>query len=152
MTCCIVGHRDAPKTAIFKRKIEDICVQLIQRGVNVFLIGSIGNFNSLVLSCLRELKTKVEIPFSIEYVRAEYEYIDDDYTQYLLNIYDKTYMPDCVKKANRAAYIVRNQYMIDNSDICLFYYNSNKTGKSGTRMSYLYASKKGKEIINLYDI
>ncbi len=43
-----------------------------------------------------------------------------------------------VNSAGRASYVERNQWMIDDSDFCLFYLkNSNK--KSGTQIAYIYA-------------
>ena len=67
--------------------------------------------------------------------------------------------------ANKNAYIMRNQEMIDNSDVCIFYYNKdylppkrkapNKflpdyQPKSGTAIAYAYAVQKKKQIYNMY--
>lgn len=51
--------------------------------------------------------------------------------------------------------------MIDNSDVCVFYFNTNYLNdrtikniyksKSGTDIAYNYALKKKKSIINLYE-
>lgn len=152
MVCCVIGHRDVLATEELEQKVKNTFTELIRRGVTMFLLGSRGKFNSLALSCLRELKKDFCDVFKIVYVRAEYLYIDDDYKQYLLNIYDDTYAPECVEKANRAVYVARNRHMIDKSDICVFFYNDNAQEKSGTRKAYLYALKTTKEIINLYNI
>ncbi len=44
---------------------------------------------------------------------------------------------------------------IDKSDYCIFYYNHNyvleNNAKSGTKISYEYAVKRNKHIINLYN-
>lgn len=65
--------------------------------------------------------------------------------------------------ANKNAYITRNQKMIDNSDVCVFYYNKDylppKRKKSfigsyqpnsGTAIAYAYALRKKKTIFNIY--
>ena len=67
--------------------------------------------------------------------------------------------------AGRASYVERNQAMINDSDICVFYYDENYKPqerkyskhcvftyqpKSGTALAYKYAQQKKKEIINIY--
>lgn len=150
MICSVIGHRDVQESDELKIQVKAVFKQLIIRGVDTFLIGSRGSFNGLSLKCLRELRQEYPSMVKIVYVRAEYEYIDDDYRQYLLQVYDDTYMPECVKKAKKAVYIVRNKFMIDNSEICVFYCNKNKRGKSGTLAAYSYAEKKNKQIINIF--
>ncbi|MBR5900649.1 MAG: hypothetical protein IKZ38_04575 [Clostridia bacterium] len=74
-------------------------------------------------------------------------------------------MPSRVENAGKAKYSLFNQHMILQSDICVFYYDQNykppvrKTTKStityyqpksGTKLSYEYAVKNKKEIINLF--
>ena len=58
-------------------------------------------------------------------------------------------------EAGRASYVERNQAMIDDSDFCVFYYDKNYTPltqtNSGTKIAYLYAIKKKKIVINLFD-
>ena len=79
-------------------------------------------------------------------------------------MYKDTLLPQKVEKAGKASYVERNQEMINASDVCVFYYNaeykpqkrkqtkpvlSTYQPKSGTRLAYLYAVKKKKQIINL---
>ena len=55
-----------------------------------------------------------------------------------VNEYEDIKKSDRVNSAGRAAYVERNQWMIDDSDFCLFYLkNSNK--KRGTQIAYIYA-------------
>ena len=73
-------------------------------------------------------------------------------------------MPDGVENAGVASYVERNQAMINSSDICVFYYDENYLParrkqsrhalsdyqpKSGTKIAFEYAVKKGKQIINV---
>ena len=82
-----------------------------------------------------------------------------------MSFYDETYIPDKIAKAGKAAYVERNEYMIDKADCCIFYYNENYLSplkpatrkrifsyqpKSGTKVAYDYAVQKKKTIINLY--
>ncbi len=67
----------------------------------------------------------------------------------------------------KAGYVERNQAMINDSDICVFYYNkdyepqmrkyskrsiSYYQPKSGTALAYKYAIQKKKKIFNVFDI
>ncbi len=73
--------------------------------------------------------------------------------------YDEFKISERVKKAGKASYVERNQDMINDSDICVFFYKEEykpeldnryrPSGKSGTHLAYDYAKKKGKNIINI---
>ena len=71
---------------------------------------------------------------------------------YLLNFYDDTYYPEKLHGAGKAVYVKRNYEMIRNSKCCIFYYDeqsSPATRKSGTKIAFEYAVRKGKNIINI---
>ena len=57
------------------------------------------------------------------YVRSLYPEISDMYKNYLLEGYDETIFPNGMENAGRASYVERNNYMIDNSFVCVFYYD-----------------------------
>ena len=108
--------------------------------------------NSLYLKKARE---RYEQFFS-KMVKYEVHYTD----------YEEAVKSEKSRKANKNAYIMRNQEMIDNSDVCIFYYNKDYLPpkrrsqnrylpdyqpKSGTAIAYAYATQKKKTIINLYN-
>ena len=156
-TCCFFGHRkiaaaDGLRERLYKI-IEDL---IIYKYVDTFLFGSKSDFDKLCLAVVTELKYK-HSHIQRVYVRAEFQYINDDYKAYLLQSYDDTYYPERISGSGRAAYVERNQIMIDCSDICVVYYNENylppkrKSSRrdillyqprSGTRIAYEYAQKK----------
>ena len=68
--------------------------------------------------------------------------------------------------SGKAQYVERNQAMIDESDVCIFYYDekyqpplrkqsrralNDYQPKSGTRVAYEYAKRKKKDVINLLE-
>ena len=84
------------------------------------------------------------------YVRASFQYIDNDYENYLLKSYEETYFPLKIANAGKGAYVERNYEMIDKADVCVFYYDDkNCRQNSGTKIAYEYATRKHKKIINL---
>ena len=163
-TGCFFGHRKIEVTDELVNRLEEIVEDLIiNKNVNVFLFGSKSQFDKLCLRVVTELKKKYPHIRRI-YVRAEFHYIDEGYTAYLLKSYDHTYYPKRLIHAGKAAYVERNYEMIDNSGYCVIYYDENYMpprrknsrrdlfdyqAKSGTKLAYDYAVKKGLTILNL---
>lgn len=162
-TCCFFGHRKIEVTDELIRRLEEIVEDLIiNEKVNTFLFGGKSQFDNLCLTIVTELKKKYPHIKRI-YVRAEFPYIDEDYTAYLLKSYDHTYYPKQLINAGKAVYVERNYEMIDNSNYCVIYYDENYIPprrksirrdlfdyqpKSGTKLAYDYAVKKGLKIVN----
>jgi uncharacterized phage-like protein YoqJ len=152
-TCCFFGHRFINDTIELRENVRQIVERLIvEERVDTFLFGSKSQFDSLCLECVTELKEKYPHIKRI-YVRAEYQYINDEYKKYLLNSYDDTYFPEKLSNAGRAVYVERNCEMINRSDFCVIYYNVENvptTRKSGTKIALEYALKHKKKIIQLF--
>ena len=165
-TCCFLGHREIAATDGLRERLYEIIEDLITcKYVDTFLFGSKSDFDKLCLAVVTELKYKYPHIQRV-YVRAEFQYIGDDYKAYLLQSYDDTYYPERISGSGRAAYVERNQIMIDCSNVCIIYYNENylppkrKSSqrdllpyqpRSGTRIAYEYAQKKKKSIIQTAD-
>lgn len=154
-TCCIFGHRKINETEELKSKLIEVVEKLIvEKQVDTFLFGSKSRFNSLCLELVTKIKEKYPHIKRI-YVRAEYQDINEQYTNYLLESYEDTYYPEHIIGSGRAAYVERNYEMIDKSRYCIVYYdelNAPTTRKSGTKIALDYAIKKGKQIINITSI
>lgn len=162
-TCCFFGHRKIKETEAVRNKVYAAIEELIRDyDVYTFLFGSKSEFDDLCLNIVTELKEKYPHIKRV-YVRAAYADINDNYTDYLLKFYDDTYLPEKVRGAGRASYVERNQEMINKSDFCVVYYDKNYSPprrknsrkdltdyqpKSGTKLAYDYAEKKGLKIIN----
>lgn len=161
MTCYFIGHRNAPQTTEFISKIKKEIHQLISQGCTIFLFGDHSVFNSLCYDIVTELKNEYPNINRIHY-RTAYEN-PDNYTNELLSIgYEASVCPSGVSLSGKAAYIKRNIAMINDSDICVFYYdkryqpirrknteNINHQPQSGTKLAFEYALKSKKTIINI---
>lgn len=151
-TCCFFGHRTINETEELKLKLVEIIKRLIlDEKVDTFLFGSKSRFDSLCLRLVTEIK-EVHPQIKRVYVRAEYPYISERYKNYLLRNYEDTYYPKKIINAGKASYVERNYEMIDNSQICVIYYDEQAaptTRKSGTKIALDYAIKKGKKIISV---
>ena len=165
MVVCFIGHRKISVDESFKERLANLIKELItEKNFDTFLFGSRSQFDELCLETVSKLKYDYPHIRRI-YVRAAYPYIDENYEKYLLSFYDETYIPDKVVKAGKAAYVERNEYMIDKADFCIFYYNKDYKppikhatrkqlfsyqSKSGTKVAYEYATLKKKRMLNLY--
>jgi len=163
-TCCFFGHRKINVTNELIRRLRETVENLIVgKKVDTFLFGSKSEFNELCLQVVTELKEKYPHIRRV-YVRAEFPYIDESYTKYILQSYDHTYYPERMINAGKAAYVERNYEMIDNSSYCVINYDENykpprrRNSKrdvsdyqpsSGTKRAYDYAIKKNTAVINL---
>ncbi len=164
-TCCFFGHRKIKHTKDLEIAILENAESLItKKNVSTFLFGSKSAFDDLCYEVVSKLKEKYPHIQRI-YVRAEYPYISDDYKNYLLESYENTYFPEKSVDAGKASYVERNQEMINKSKFCVVYYDENYLPprrknskrdlfdyqpKSGTKIAYDYALKKGVEIINIF--
>ena len=149
-TCCFFGHRKINvNDELISRLTEAVEDLITEKKVDTFLFGSKSEFDKLCLNVVTKLKNKYPHIRRI-YVRAEFPYIDEDYTAYLLQSYDHTYYPERIINAGKAAYVERNYEMIDSSGYCIIYYDENyPLPKSGTKRAYDYAVKKNAAVINL---
>jgi hypothetical protein len=151
-TCCFIGHRTINETEELRNNLTETIEKLItQEKVDTFLFGSKSRFNALCLELVTELKEKYPHVKRI-YVRAEYPIIDEAYKTYLLSSYEDTYYPEKLAGSGRAVYVERNCEMINKSRFCIFYLhdeNHSKSRKSGTKIAFDYALRRGKEVIRL---
>ena len=168
-TACFFGHRkiditDELKTTLYK-EIE--CL-IVDDKIETFLFGSKSEFDNICYKVVSDLKNKYPYIQRV-YVRAEFEYIDGEgsraYREGIAEHYEDTYYPESVSGAGKAVYVKRNEHMIDNSSICVVYYDENympsrrKQSRrdltdyqpsSGTGVAYKYAERKKRRIINVY--
>lgn len=156
-TCCFIGHRDIEETDELKKRLYSIVEKIIvEKNADTFLFGSKSKFNDLCYETVTLLKEKYPYIKRV-YVRAEFPYIDEEYENYLLGRYEKTYYPKKIIGAGKAVYVERNCEMIDNSTTCVVYYDESytpmrKMSKSGTKIAYDHAVKKGTHMINVNNI
>ncbi len=152
-TCCFFGHREIDDTLELRTRLSEIIeVLIVKENTDTFLFGSNSQFDSLCHKLVTKAKENHPHIRRI-YVRAEYQYIEESYTAYLLQSYEDTYYPKHMTLAGRAAYIERNREMIEKSATCVIYYNPDHAPlqrKSGTKLAFDYAVKQRRKIINLY--
>lgn len=180
MIVCFIGHRTVVDEEKIKNRIINVVLTLIEKGANTFLFGSRSDFNSLCWEVVAELKEKYsnikrvcynaphETAFTSKEERENCEQLFSQMTKRDVHFadYEQSVNSQKASNANKNAYIMRNQAMIDASDVCVFYYNKDYLPpmrksvigylpdyqpKSGTATAFAYATQKKKQIINLFE-
>ncbi len=162
---CFIGHRKINDTLQLRERLQSILLDLVKNGTTNFIFGDHSAFDSLCYELVTELKEKYPEIKRINF-RKDYEDTDDYTMQFLIKGYEESICPKGVGNAGRASYVVRNQAMVRESDVCIFYYDENyqparrRTSrhdltdyqpKSGTALAYAYAESKKKRIINCFN-
>lgn len=155
MKVAFIGHRKIEYSQELENRLTNTIEHLIVNdGADEFMFGSVSDFNDLCYDVVTELKERYVHIRRIR-VRAEFEHIDDEYTEFLLSIYEDTFYPPQVHGAGRLSYIKRNQVMVDMCDILIVYFNEKYVPytqtNSGTKIAVEYAKKKNKRLINLFN-
>lgn len=150
---CFTGHRNVKVTVELKKSLIKQLVNLIGDGAEVFYAGGAIGWDMIcerAVIKLREqypnIKLHLVLPCPAEEQTAKWSECDKKEFKKLLSAVDmvevcsENYYDGCMK--------VRNQRLVDLSDVCVCYYNaSNK--RSGTGQTVRMAERKNILIINL---
>lgn len=136
--CCFFGHRNAPDSikSLLEKEIEHLIINGL---ADSFYVGNQGNFDMLVYSCLKKLSKKYSnIRFKVLLAYPSYsdiyEMSDIYYPKRLKNVSKKSAIP------------IRNNIMIEKSDIVICFVERNTGGAA----RYVRAAEmRGLKIINL---
>ena len=142
MVCCFFGHHDAPAT--IKTDLQKTIAALIEdEGVDSFLVGNHGAFDSMVLSALREAKAAhPHIAYSV--VLAYMPSKNEEYT--CINPMETVYPEGLESVPRRFAISWRNDWMLKQSDtiVCYVWHSFGGSSKFIEK-----AKRQNKRIINL---
>ncbi len=180
MKVCFIGHRKIENEEEIRQRLLNVVTDLIMQGADTFLFGSRSEFDSLCWQVVTELKkqypnikrisynTPHECSFTSQEEREQFEQICFHLTGKEEHFADYEHAVKSQRSINATTdtYVMRNQEMIDNSDVCIFYYNKDYLPprrkqskrhafdyqpKSGTAVAFTYAKQKKKQIINVYN-
>lgn len=177
-SCSFIGHRKIEVTDNLKNHLYSLIEKLIVYfEVKYFLFGSKSQFNDLcydIVMCLQSKYPSIITRFyncSNEYgaTKAEKTILDKQLQDITNNLFSMNYYDEVVpsKHSGKAQYIKRNYDLINDSDFCVFYFDSNYIPplkkrykrdvlcyqpKSGTSIAYQYALKQNKSIFNVFRV
>ena len=165
LKCCFIGHRKIERSKELEDNLYNLLTDLIiNKGVSTFLFGSNSEFDNLCLEIISKLKTiyahikrikytcKSEGCFLLEH-KLKWEEFNRKHN--IPKTYDSWFEEEFhfknKIKAGKASYVERNEALINDSNFCIFYYDKNYSKqKSGTKLAYIYAMQKKKQIFNMF--
>ena len=120
-SCCFCGHRFVFQN--INDKVREIITDLVEnKGVTVFYTGHMGDFDELcesivrnLKSCHRNIKIYWVIPYYMKRINANKE-------QYSI-LFDEIISPDFGDVHYKQAIKMRNQWLVDNSDIIIYVFS-----------------------------
>ena len=139
-TCCFFGHREV--THNIRPKLTAIIEKLItEEGVTEFYVGYQGQFDSMVYSVLKELKSKFpQIRYTVVFAYIPDEHINEVYGE-------DTLFPNALEIVpKKFAISKRNDWMIQHSGFAVCYVHKVTGGASKFRVK---AEKRGIQIIDV---
>ncbi|MBQ9782178.1 MAG: DUF1273 family protein [Clostridia bacterium] len=143
-TCCFTGHRVLKKD-INVDNVDKIIQNLINKGINTFLVGMALGFDLLCFERLLLKKDQyIRIIACIPCRGQEQKYPlteKERYNKYIEQADEKIYLFD---EYENGCMFVRNRFMVDNSAVLVAYIYK-KLG--GAYYTVNYAEKRRKEII-----
>lgn len=134
-----IGHNECYGASA--QRVEQAIIDLINKGVTVFMSGGQGGFDRMCASCVYRLKQ--QYPHIINCLVIPYltfNIFDKD-------IFDEIVYPEGFERYHfKAAIPARNKYMVDNATFAICYVNH---GWGGAAQTYGKAIKKKLNVINL---
>ena len=145
MIITFCGHSDFMFNNDVKQQLKDILLrEIIKNPTCSFYLGGYGDFDSLCLRTLRELKK--DFP-DIELLVIT-PYLDKNYSKLELAkyYYDDVIFPPIENVPRKFAILKRNEWMVDSADLVIAFV---KYSWGGAAKTLEYAKRKKKQIINL---
>ena len=145
--------------------LRALLLELIRAGATEFAFGDHSQFNDLCYDAVTALREEYPQLRRVKYRTGDPE-LSDYAKRFFLDGYEDSICPAGAAAAGRAAYIQRNEAMIRDSDVCVFYYDpvyspprrraskhsvTDYQPQSGTAVAYAYAVKQGKRVVNLWE-
>ena len=141
----LMGHRFVEDILLLERRLMPIIEGVYRSGNSiVWYVGRNGDFDECAASLIKRIRKRYYEVDSQLVLVLPYRVKDIEYYE---NYYDGIIIPEaCYHTHHKRAITVRNRWMVDNSDLALFYVE--RCGGAANAMSY--AERMGKRYINVW--
>ena len=145
MIITFCGHSNCLFSDEEKEKLKQILIKEIRKNPTCkFYLGGYGDFDSLCLRTLRELKKEfqdIELIFITPYIDKNYSKLE--FAKYH---YDDVIFPPLESVPRKFAILKRNEWMVEEADLVIAYV---KYSWGGAAKTLEYAKRKKVPIINI---
>ena len=150
-TVSFFGHRVIHDFSTTERQAEFLIHNLLlEKEYIEFMVGRDGDFDQMISSIVRRLKRLVRddnssLTWVLPYPTANLRDNQESFEEY----YDAIEICDTAARSHpKSAFQIRNRWIVDHSDMVVFYVD-HKGG--GAYQTLRYAQKKNKSYVNLAD-
>ena len=144
MIITFCGHSNCFFSDEEKEKLKQLLIKEIRKNPTCkFYLGGYGDFDSLCLRTLRELKKEfqdIELIFITPYIDKNYSKLE--FAKYH---YDDVIFPPLESVPRKLAILKRNEWMVEEADLVIAYV---KYSWGGAAKTLKYAKKRKRQIIN----
>ena len=145
MIIIFCGHSNCLFSDEEKEKLKQLLIKEIRKNPTCkFYLGGYGDFDSLCLRTLRELKTDfpdIELLFITPYLDKNYSKLE--LAKYY---YDDIIFPPIENVPRKFAILKRNEWMVDSADLVIAYV---KYSWGGAAKTLEYAKRKKVPLVNI---
>ena len=145
MIITFCGHSNCLFSDEEKEKLKQLLIKEIRKNPTCkFYLGGYGDFDSLCLRTLRELKKEfqdIELIFITPYIDKNYSKLE--FAKYH---YDDVIFPPLESVPRKFAILKRNEWMVDSADLVIAYV---KYSWGGAAKTLEYAKRKKVSIVNV---
>ena len=145
MVITFCGHSNCLFNNDVKEQLKNILLyEIIKNPTCKFYLGGYGDFDSLCLRTLRELKKdfpEIELLFITPYLDKNYSKLE-----LAKSYYDDVIFPPIESAPRKFAILKRNEWMVDSADLVIAYV---KYSWGGAAKTLEHAKRKKKQIKNL---
>ena len=145
MTITFCGHSNCLFSDEEKEKLKQLLIKETRKNPTCkFYLGGYGDFDSLCLRTLRELKKEfqdIELIFITPYLDKNYSKLE--FAKYH---YDDIIFPPLESVPRKFAILKRNEWMVDSADLVIAYV---KYSWGGAAKTLEYAKRKKVPIVNV---
>ena len=161
VSCCFTGYRpekfgfpfeeNCPEYKTFYARLSTAIAKLINDGCTQFYCGMAQGFDIAAgehVALLKKLRPDIKLIGVVPFKGQEEKWTKKWQDRYFALLKDCDEVITLNDEYTRWSFSQRNRYMVDRSRYCITYFDG-KTG--GTESTLKYASKNGRQIINIYD-
>ena len=148
MVITFCGHSNCLFSDEEKEKLKQLFINEIRKNPTCkFYLGGYGDFDSLCLRTLRELKKEfqnIELIFITPYIDKNFSKLE-----FAKSYYDDVIFPPIENVPRKFAILKRNEWMVDSADLVIAYV---KYSWGGAVKTLEYAKRKKVEFFNLAEL
>ena len=148
-TVCLFGHRQIENVIEVEDSLRSVINRILAEHELVeFLIGREGEFDILAASVIKQMVRDRDtgsctLTLVMPYMRADFEKNQEEYEEY----FDSVELCEESAAAHpKAAIRIRNRFMVDLSDLCIFYVTH---PSGGAYQTMKYAESINKNILRI---